>query len=169
MRKKIRIFIFLLFVIGLTACSYAFRTNQFPYLKNIRIVPIENNTTEADLELDLYEFMNSEFSEDGRLLSVNTDPDVLLEIKINSYKKEIYDSNKSDTVLEYKVTMKFSVVMKDMVNDEEIYVAKNQVINARYAVNGAESSTEYYSQEEAETGIYQDLFDKIIQNSLEDW
>jgi hypothetical protein len=150
-------------------CSYSLRTNQYPYLKTLRILPVENKTTESDLDIDIFEYLSDSFQRDGRLLLVTDGPDVLLECSLIFYEEIIYSSDSANNVEDYQVKMNFSVKMTDLVNDKVLYENKNLAIAKRYAVNNAVTSADYDNRIDAETGIYEDLFTKIIQNTLEDW
>lgn len=65
--------------------------------------------------------------------------------------------------------MNFSVKMTDLINDKVLYDNKRLALAQRYAVNEANSSADYTNRDDAENAIYDDLFTKIIQNTLEDW
>lgn len=167
-KKFIKYFI-VINLIGLFGCSYSLRTNQYPYLKSIRILPVENRTTESDIDLETFEYLSENFQRDGRLLLVTESPDVLLECALTHYDEIIYSSDSANNVEEYQVNMNFSVKMTDLINDKVLYDNKRLALSKRYAVNNAVTSADYETKDEAETGIYDDLFTKIIQNTLEDW
>ncbi len=167
-KKFIKIFIIISFI-AMFGCSYSFRTNQYPYLKSIRLVPVENKTTESDIDLEVFEYLSDSFQRDGRLLLVTESPDVLLETAVILYEEIIYSSDSANNVEEYQVKMNFSVKMTDLVNDSVLYENKNLALFKRYSVNNAVTSAEYDNRQDAEEGIFEDLFTKIIQNTLEDW
>lgn len=167
-KKFIKYFI-IIFIFSLFACSYSLRTNQYPYLKSIRIIPVENRTTESDIDLEVFEYLTDSFQKDGRLLLVTADPNVTLESALLFYEEVIYSSDSANNIEEYKVRINFSVKMTDQINDLVLYENKNLAIEKRYAAHKAITSAEYMSRDEAEQGIYEELFTKIIQNTLEDW
>ena len=167
-KKFIKYFIVISLIL-LFGCSYSLRTNQYPYLKTIRILPVENRTTESDIDLEVFEYLSDNFQKDGRLLLVSENPDVLLECAVAFYEEIIYSSDSANNVEEYQVKMSFSVKMTDLINDKVLYENKRLTLTERYAANNAVTSAEYDSRDGAETGIYDDLFTKIIQNTLEDW
>lgn len=167
-KKFIKYFI-VISLISLFGCSYSLRTNQYPYLKTIRILPVENRTTESDIDLEVSEYLSENFQKDGRLLQVTENPDVLLECAVTFYEEIIYSSDNANNVEEYQVKMNFSVKMTDLINDRVLYENKRLAIAQRYAVNNAITSADYDNRDDAETGIYDELFTKIIQNTLEDW
>jgi len=169
MVKKIIKYFIIMSLLSLFACSYSLRTNQYPYLKSIRIIPVENRTTESDIDLEVFEYLTDSFQKDGRLLLVTTDQNVTLESAILFYEEVIYSSDSANNVEEYKVRINFSVKMTDLINDKVLYENKNLSIEKRYAANKAITSADYISRDEAEQGIYEELFTKIIQNTLEDW
>ena len=113
------------------ACSYSLRTNQYPYLKSIRIIPVENRTTESDIDLEVFEYLTDSFQKDGRLLLVTTDQNVTLESAILFYEEVIYSSDSANNVEEYKVRINFSVKMTDLINDKVLYENKNLSIEKR--------------------------------------
>lgn len=167
-KKFIKYFIIisLFFLFG---CSYSLRTNQYPYLKTIRILPVENRTTESDIDLEVFEYLSENFQKDGRLLQVTENPDVLLECSVTFYDEIIYSSDSANNIEEYQVTMNFSVKMTDLINDRVLYENKRLAIAQRYAANDAITSADYDNRDDTEAGIYDELFTKIIQNTLEDW
>ncbi len=169
MVKKFIKFFIIISLIAVFGCSYSLRTNQYPYLKSIRILPVENKTTESDIDIEVFEYLSDSFQRDGRLLLVTEGPSVLLECSLISYDEIIYSSDSSNNVEEYQVKMNFSVKMTDLINDSVLYDNKNLAITKRYSVNNAITSADYDNREDAETGVYEDLFTKIIQNTLEDW
>lgn len=169
MVKKIIKYFIVISLVFLFGCSYSLRTNQYPYLKTIRILPVENKTTESDIDLEAFEYLSNNFLKDGRLLQVTENPDVLLECVLTFYEEKIYSSDSANNVEEYEVKMDYSVKMTDLLNDKVLYENKRLAISKRYAANNAITSADYYSRDAAETGIYEDLFTKIIQNTLEDW
>lgn len=65
--------------------------------------------------------------------------------------------------------MNFSVKMTDMLNDIVLYDNKRLALFKRYSTNNAVTSADYDNRDDAEEGVYEDLFTKIIQNTLEDW
>lgn len=167
-KKFIKYFI-VISIFVLSGCSYSLRTNQYPYLKTIRILPVENRTTESDIDLEVFEYLSNNFQRDGRLLQVTESPDVLLECALSFYEEIIYSSDSANNIEEYQVKMTFSVKMTDMINDKVLYDNKRLALTQRYAVNEANTSADYTNKEDAENAIYDDLFTKIIQNTLEDW
>jgi len=167
-KKFIKYFI-VVSIIMLFGCSYSLRTNQYPYLKTIRILPVENRTTESNIDLEVSEYLSDNFQKDGRLLQVTESPDVLLECALTFYEEIIYSSDSANNIEEYQVKMNFSVKMTDLINDIVLYENKRLALSKRYATNDAITSADYNNRDDAETGIYEELFTKIIQNTLEDW
>ncbi|OQY39534.1 MAG: hypothetical protein B6226_01690 [Candidatus Cloacimonetes bacterium 4572_65] len=163
---KLSLLFWILIALG---CSYSLQSNQYPDLETVRIVPFENKTTESELAEDMLESITEQFQSDGRLSLVGTTPDILLEGKIKSYERKIYSSDSANNVEEYEIVMVFNIKMIDMVNDVVIYEDSSLRIKELYSVNNAESSAEYTSSIDAEQGIYEELFNKIMQNTLEDW
>ena len=167
-KKFIKYFILISIIISF-GCSYSLRTNQYPYLKSIRILPVENKTTESDIDLEVFEYLAENFQKDGRLLQVTENPDVLLECAVTFYEEIIYSSDSANNVEEYQIKMNFSVKMTDMLNDIVLYDNKRLALFKRYSTNNAVTSADYDNRDDAEDGVYEDLFTKIIQNTLEDW
>jgi hypothetical protein len=102
-------------------------------------------------------------------LQVTENPDVLLECAVTFYDEIIYSSDSANNIEEYQVQMNFSVKMTDLINDRVLYENKRLAITERYSVNDAITSADYDNREDTENGIYDELFTKIIQNTLEDW
>jgi len=69
-KKFIKYFI-VISIFVLSGCSYSLRTNQYPYLKTIRILPVENRTTESDIDLEVFEFLSNNFQRDFIRMCLN--------------------------------------------------------------------------------------------------
>ncbi len=167
-KKFMKICLIILIIITF-GCSYSFRTNQYPDLETLRIEPFENKSTESNLEVEVFDSMIEQYSDDGRLNIVNQSPDILLQGSVLGYNEEIHSSDSANNVEEYIIKMSFSIKMTDMKNNQVLYDEKNLRVSQIYSVNGAETGAEYDNYDDAKNGIYEDLFEKIMQNTLEDW
>ncbi|MBM4400111.1 MAG: hypothetical protein FJ041_07280 [Candidatus Cloacimonetes bacterium] len=166
MVKKIILFLPIIFL--LAGCSYSVYSNAYPHLKRIQILAFENNSTEFALGDIVFNKVSDLFRDDGRLRTVTQQPDCQLEGKIISYSERIYSYDAANNVQDYFITVTFSVVFTDLVQNEVLMDNKNLTLTELYAVS-TESTSRFQSKDEALNEICDKLFKTIMQSTLESW
>jgi lipopolysaccharide assembly LptE-like protein len=156
----------IIYSVILTSCSYSVYSTGYPHLKTIAVLPFENSTTEYQIENELFLDISERFEQDGRLSIVTMSPDCQLEGKILDYSDKIYSYN-VDGIEEYQVKILFSVIFTDLKKNEVIFQNDTLVMQREYS--SADPEAEFGSEEEARTKIYNDLFDRILKETLEKW
>ncbi len=163
MLKKIILSIIPLLLIS---CAYSVYSGHFPDIKTIKIERFENKTSEYNLDDNLLSVLSRKFLEDGRLKLVDKNPDSVLKGKILKYKNEVY-SYENETIKQYKLTINFEVQFINLNKNKIIWNSDNLELNKIYA---ADNSTDLQAAEEnAANQIFEDLFQKILSNTIEEW
>lgn len=146
-------------------CTYSVYSSGMPHLKTVKLNEFENTTDQYELEIKLLDSMSEDFIMDGRLNLVDLTPDCELKGRILDYTNKIttYGSSGID---EYEVRVLFSIEFVDLVKNEIIWETSNLVISQKYSGN---DNAEIVTEEEAVKEIEQDLFEKIMRESLEEW
>jgi len=159
--------IFVSFIILLlSSCSYSVYSSGYPHLKTIAVIPFENSTTEYQLENDLFLDLSERFEQDGRLSLVTFSPDCQLEGKILDYSDKIYSYN-TEGVEQYQIKMLFSIIFTDLKKNNILMKNDTLVLSAEYSLN--DENVEFSTEEEARNEIYENLFDLIVRETLEQW
>jgi len=155
-------------LIIISGCTYSLRMNQYPHLRDIMIVPFENDTIELFLEEELRNSIISSFQQDGRLRIAYDNPDSRIEGKILDYSSTIYGYSIDQNIEEYQVKLVMEITFTDLVRNEVIWENKSLMITERYAPQTT-MSVKWQNEEEARNEIFKELFKVIIRNSLEAW
>ncbi len=150
----------------LGACTYSVYTSGFPHLKTISIQPFLNNTVEYDLEEEILVELTNYFEKDGKLKIVTLSSDCRLEGEILDYSNKIFTYDTAG-VEEYEVKILFKIIFTDLKNNEIIW--KNDTLVLRETYSSSEETSEFSTEEEAQTEIFKILFETIMKNSLEEW
>lgn len=161
--KKYILSILVLFILS---CSYSVRTMAYPHLKTIQIEQFQNQSDEFELNEELFIKLSDDFQADGRLRLVTENADCILEGEIRDYTDKIY-SYEGSTVQEYQVKIMFWVKFTDLTTEEVLWENSNLIISDTYSQT--DESADYTNEEEARLAIYEDLFENIIKNTLEQW
>ena len=161
--KKYILSILVLFILS---CSYSVRTMAYPHLKTIQIEQFQNQSDEFELSEELFIKLSDDFQADGRLRLVTENADCILEGEIRDYTDKIY-SYEGSTVQEYQVKIMFWVKFTDLTTEEVLWENSNLIISDTYSQT--DESADYTNEEEARLAIYEDLFENIIKNTLEQW
>jgi hypothetical protein len=158
-------FIYVFVLALLLGCSYSVYSSSMPHLKTISIKDFENRTDEYQLDTNLAEALSEDFIQDGRLRIVDFTPDCILQGKILDYSNKLatYGSNGVD---EYEVRIMYSITFTDLVKNKVIWETNNLVFSQLYS---NDENSDIKTEDEAIKKIEQDLFDRIIRESLEDW
>jgi hypothetical protein len=152
----------------LFGCSYSVYSNAYPHLKKIAVRAFDNQSTQFDLGDRVLNGLTNEFTQDGRLKLVTQQPDCTLEGSILSFEENVNNYDSGNNVLDYRLTLRCNVVMTDLINNEVIFDGKGLVLTEAYAVAPG-STAESATKEEATDELITQLFEKIVQNSLEKW
>lgn len=156
----------LLLAVLLSGCSYSVYSNSLPHLKTVMITSFENESDEFELEEDLWNYLNSEFTSDGRLRVVTLSPDCRVEGVIMDYSRKI-DTYDESGIEEYNVKILFRVVFTDLTTEEVIWEKDSLILTEAYSE--ADDTAEYQTEAEARDAIYEKFFDEIMKNTLEQW
>ncbi len=156
----------LLLIIG--GCSYSFNLNNYPDLKTIQVDMFENKTLEYEVDEEIGDYLSKEFRDDSRLRLVNENPDCILTGKIVSYKDVPAQYDEKENVSLRKIKISFSIQFENTKTKKLIWDSGNYSETENYIESG---SSDIYpnSSEEARQKIYEKVFNKIIQNTLESW
>ena len=161
-----KLIVLVIVVVIISGCSYSVYSTGYPHLKTISVTSFENNTTEYQIENELFLDMSERFDQDGRLRIVTVSPDCRLEGKILDYSNKIYSYN-ADGIEQYQVKILFNITFTDLKFNEVIYKDDAVVLQEEYS--SADDDAEFKTEEEARAEIYKDLFDRILRESLEQW
>ncbi len=170
MRKNAYIYIsLLLFILG--GCTYSVYMNAFPHLKTVKVEDFSNDSKEFGIEENLTDILVEDFEKNNQLELVSVSPDVSIQGTVLDYKREVLTFTESDNVEEYKVTILFSLKVIDNVQDKVIWDGKSVLISRNYAnqVSEEDSGTIMTSEEEAQTAIFNELYNEIMKNTFEKW
>jgi len=163
MIKNILSFLAMAVIMG---CSYSVYTTGYPHLKTIAVIPFPNKTTEYQIEDELFVEISEKFEQDGRLSIVTMSPDCQLEGSIKDYSNKIYSYN-TEGIEEYQVQILFSIIFTDLKKNEILYQNDSLVLKEEYSSES--SDAEFSTEEEARYEIYQDLFNTLLRETLEQW
>jgi len=148
------------------SCSYSVYSTGYPHLKTVSVLQFENRSSEFVIEENLQQMLVDSFQKDGRLKIVTQSPDCQLEGIILDYSNTV--NNISDTgVDEYVVKILFSLNFSDLVQNKIILKKESLVLTETYS--SSLEITEFTTEEEARNEIFQNLFDDVIINSLDNW
>lgn len=148
------------------SCSYSVYSTGYPHLKTVSVQQFENRSAEFVIEENLQQMLVDNFQTDGRLKIVTQSPDCQLEGSILDYSNKI--KNISNTgVDEYEVKILFSINFSDLVQNKVILKKESIVLTESYS--SSLEITEFTTEDEAREEIFQNLFDDVIINSLDNW
>ena len=161
---------YLIFIalIILSGCSYSVFLNVYPHLRNVQIVPFENETAEYAIAQDVQEYLVNKFQSDGRLRISTIDPDSQIEGIVLDYLNEVYGYNYENNVTEYRVTILFSITMSDLREQKTMYENKALMLSEVY-YPGSTNPDQFTTEAQAQEKIFERVFDTIIRSTLEAW
>jgi len=142
--------------------------NAYPHIRNVHIIPFENETSEYAIAQSFQEYLVNKFQSDGRLRISTIDPDSRIEGSVLDYKNEIYGYNYENNVTEYRVTILFHVMMTDLREQKILYENKTLMISETYAPNSL-NPEHFTTEDQAKEKIFEKIFDGLIRNTLEAW
>ena len=165
--KKIKFFIYI-FLFTFIGCSYSLFQNAYPHIKNIQISSFENNTSEYVIAQDFQDYLVGKFQSDGRLKITTIEPDSFVEGSILDYKHEILSYDNYGNILEYKVSILFSLQMTDIRMQNIIFENKALLLSEAYSPND-DNPDVLTTENQAQEMIFEKAFNTIIRNTLESW
>lgn len=157
-----------LLLVVLFGCSYSVYSNTYPHLKKVRIAAFENRSASFEIGENIFSGLNLQFRNDGRLKPVTQDPDCLIEGVILSFDENIHSYDVNNKIQDYRLTLVMSINFTDLSKNETIWENRALSLSQTYAV-GQSGTSKNKSREEATDALIKDLFNTIIQNSLERW
>ncbi len=156
------------FLILIGGCSYSFNLNNYPNLKTVQVDAFQNKTSEFEIDEEITDYLAGEFRKDSRLRLVNENPDCLITGKVVSYSDVPAQYDEKENVSLRKIKIAFKIQFEDTKEKKIIWDSGSYSENENYVESGS-SETIANSAEEARQKIYEKVFNKIIQNTLESW
>ena len=167
-KRSAEIIILVLIIMNNIGCTYSFYMSTYPYLETIYINDFDNKSEQYDIDIEVNESLIYYFNKDKRLRIVSKEPDCTIEGSIESYRKNIKTINAEDGIECYEVKIVFSIDFYDNINNEIIWSNSDILMKEEY-YPGTDDPVKKSNEEEARKEIYKNLFDKIIENTLEKW
>lgn len=131
-------------------------------------MPFDNQTAEFELGDEMLNRMVLHFRDDGRLRLVTQQPDCQIEGRISAFEEKIYSFDAANNVQDYQIRITFAILFTDLIRNEVIYETSALTLSEIYAVS-EQSTSRIKSKEAAINEIIRNLFNNIMQNSLEKW
>jgi len=128
----------------------------------------ENQTAEFELGDILLNRMVLQFRDDGRLRLVTQQPDCQIEGKIAAFEEKIYSFDAANNVQDYQIRITFGILFTDLIRNEVMYENASLTLSEVYAVSEL-STSRFKSREAAINEIIRNLFNSVMQNTLEKW
>ncbi len=153
----------------LLSCAYSFSGSSLPgHIKTIAVPTFGNETLQPGLEREATEAVIEVFVDDGRLnLGGTGSADALVEGRVLGYENQVFGIGAGETAEEYRVTIRFAVVVKDRVKGKDLWSNDALVAQSTYTVDarGDEPSSEEAARAEAIRKAAED----ILAHTLEEW
>jgi hypothetical protein len=164
-----------LILLSIFGCGhYSFYTRSNPHLKTVMITEFDNDTEEYELPGLVSEYLTDAFIEDGRLDVQGNDADLDIRGTVRTYSRVVNAYNMKEDPSEWKVTIVFRIEAKDMIKDEVIWQNNNLSLSALYGTGTTTEEeegggVELFSEEDAQKSIIDELSDRILSNTIEQW
>ena len=155
-------------LILIAGCSYSFNLNNYPDLKTIKIEVFQNTTNEFEVDEEITDYLSSEFRKDSRLRLVNENPDCLISGKVVSYTDVPSQYDEKENVSLRKIRIGLKIQFENTKEKLIIWDSGSYSEDEEYVESGS-SDNIASTAEEARQKIYEKVFNKIIQNTLESW
>jgi len=153
----------------LAGCTYSFYGASVPaHIDTIAVPTFENRTLQPGLEQDITNRIIDVFLGDSRLdLGQPGDADAVVEGVITRYDHSVFGLGEGDSVEEYRVTIEATITVKDRVKGKDLWREERLLGQASYRLDtpGAGPTDETT----ARTAAVEELADKVLANTLEDW
>jgi len=163
--KKILRMSFMIFIAG---CSYSFNLNNYPDLKTVQVDVFQNTTSEFEIDEEIADYLSGEFRKDSRLRLVNENPDCLITGNVVSYLDVPAQYDEKENVSLRKIKIGFKIQFENTKKKLIIWDSGSYSEDENYVESGS-SEIISNSAEDARQKIYEKVFNKIIQNTLESW
>lgn len=157
----------LCFLFALCGCAYTVYSNQYPHLKTIQLLTLDNKSTQYGIEQDLLNSLATSFLKERRLKIVTVNPDCHIEGKILDYSNKIYSYDNANNVKEYQVKLLLEIHFIDHTTNTILWENNQLLLSKVYSVEVTPNKPN--SEEAAREEIYQDLYKEIMKNTLESW
>ncbi|MDD3049624.1 MAG: LPS assembly lipoprotein LptE [Candidatus Cloacimonetes bacterium] len=165
MKKIIAI---LITVSMLISCSYSVYMSAYPHLRTIDVKIFDNKSDTYEIESELNDSLVRQFLIDSRLKIASVEVDCILTGVIKAYENKIVSFNVEEAVDEYEVSIAYDIDFFDNVNSQTLWKAENAIIRKKYYPNSTDD-LKIKTEEEARQEIFEDIFKKIMENTLEKW
>jgi len=156
-------------LLSLVSCTYSFSGSSLPgHIKTIAVPTFGNETLQPGLEREATEAVTQVFLDDSRLdIAGSGSADALVEGRVLSYDHSVFGIGEGETAQEYRVTIRFAVVVKDRVKGKDLYSNDAMLAQSTYSVSarGDEPANEDEAREEAIRKAAED----ILSHTLEEW
>ncbi|UCG91976.1 MAG: LptE family protein [candidate division WOR-3 bacterium] len=143
----------------MSCCGYSTRSLLPSYIQTIHIKIFENKTVKVGLDERATNAVNESFRSGSNLRIVDEDrADIVIEGKVSGYSKDPYTYTADQTILQYKITIKFTIRAVDRQRNEVFW-------------EGAVSDWATYDKDEEE-GIDEALHktaEKLVTTILTNW
>lgn len=160
----------LLLGLALASCGYSFSGSALPaHIKTIAVPVFHNDTLEYDIERELTQDVIDAFVRDNSLHVVGEkQADAVLIGRITGYENKVFTYSSSETAQEYLVKVTISAVLKDQIDNKELWKADNLSATKTYAVvelPGKPAQTEQQGRQDA----LLELATTIFSRTMEQW
>ena len=155
-------------MIVIEGCTYSFNLNNYPDLKTIKIEDFQNSTSEFDVDNEISDYLSTQFRNDSRLRLVNENPDCQISGKIVSYLDVPAQFDEKENVSLRKIKIGFKIEFENL-KDKTIIWDSGKYTEIESYIESGDSVIYSNSIDEARKKIYEKVFNKIIQNTLESW
>jgi hypothetical protein len=161
---------FFLLALAFASCGYSFSGSALPsHVKTVAVPVFHNNTLEYDLERELTQEVIAAFVRDNSLRVVGEkDADAVLTGRITGYENKVFSYSAGETAEEYLVKITVSAVLKDQVENKELWKQDALSATATYAVvdrPGKPATTE----QEGRRAAIRELSEVIFARTMEEW
>jgi hypothetical protein len=166
---KLARFFFLLLFFSLS-CGYVFHSVLPAHIKNVKVTPFLNRTSQYGLDNLLTEEIVENITYSPQLKISEEKADAVLSGEIILYQKEEL-AFEEKTVKEYKIRIRANVQFKDLVKDKVLWEEKNMEGVAIYLPQLEEETASYHSltEEEAIKKAVSSLAREIVNRTTTGW
>jgi len=165
MKKIIAI---LITVSMLISCSYSVYMSAYPHLRTIDVKIFDNKSDTYEIESELSDSLVRQFIIDSRLKIASIEVDCVLSGVIKAYENKIVSFNAEESVDEYEISIAYDIEFYDNVNSQILWKAENTITKKKYYPNSTDE-LKIKTEEDAREEIFEDIFKKIMENTLEKW
>jgi len=158
----------------LAACSFYHTTSRDRSLNGTVAIPImENETSQAGLELELTEMLQEAIERDGLLTIIpdESEADFLLETAITQYEERVSFSTLVGAAEEYQLTLALSVAFTvQAVGRDDLPESWDRSISARATFyQEGSAGGEFLTREDAETQVREQVIDDVLNAIFGEW